>query len=42
MISYVLNMILHVILYYDIKCTFHMKYITTSHMISYVYDFTCI
>ena len=39
MISYVLNMILHVISLYHIIFTFCMKYIMKSYMISYLYDF---
>ena len=40
MISYVLNMISYVMLHYDIICTFRMKNINKSYMISYVFDFS--
>ena len=40
MISYVLSMILYVMSYYDIMCTFHMKNTNKSYLIQYVYDFT--
>ena len=42
MISYVLNMISHVISNNDIVYTFHMQNITKSCMISYLYEFKCI
>ena len=48
MMSNVLNMISHVISSYDFTCTFHMKNINKSYMISYLSDgyeilcdFTC-
>ena len=48
MMVYVLNMISYVISSYDFTCTFHMKNINKSYMISYLsdgyeilYDFTC-
>ena len=40
MISYVLSMISYVMLHYDIICTFRMKNINKSYMISYVFDFS--
>ena len=40
MILHVLNMISHVISYYDIIYTFHMKDISKSYIFSYLYDFT--
>ena len=42
MMSYVLNMILYVISYNDIICTFHMKIINKSYVILYLSDFRCI